>query len=180
MNAKLEIHRKFSFLASARRAHILMDGREVAAIANGKTVTIDVPAGRHTIATKLGMSGGRPSNIDLESGQATRLTCKIRMGFSETGFSLYPEDGSKLGENAGPAGHHGPMIVIFGLLGFAIGLLGLAAIIQGIIDLNRMSKGEMDPSGRALTVTGTTLGGIGFLLNAGLLVAMWLFHVSPF
>jgi hypothetical protein len=180
MNAKLEIHRKFSLLASARRARILMDGREVAAIANGKTVTIDVPAGRHTITTKLGISTERPSNIDLESGQSTRLVCKIRMGLSNSGFALYREDGSKLAGDAGPSGHHGPMILIFGLLGFAVGLIGLAAVIQGIIDLNKMSKGGMDASGWALTVIGAILGGIGFLLNISLLVAMWAFHISPF
>jgi hypothetical protein len=72
------------------------------------------------------------------------------------------------------------VILIFGLLGFAVGLIGLAAVIQGIIDLNKMSNGEMDASGRALTVIGAILGGIGFLLNISLLVAMWAFHISPF
>jgi hypothetical protein len=179
MNAKLEIHRKFSLLASARRAHILIDGQEVAAIGNGQTVTVDVPPGRHVIATKLGMSTGRPSSIDLE-GQITRLTCKIKMGMSSSGFALYREDGSKLAGDAGPGGHHGPLILVFGLLGFAVGILGLAALVQGIIDLKQMSKGAMDPSGRALTITGMILGAIGFLLNIGLLVAMWVFHISLF
>jgi hypothetical protein len=65
-------------------------------------------------------------------------------------------------------------------LGFAVGILGLAALVQGIIDLKQMSKGAMDPSGRTLTITGMILGTIGFLLNIGLLVAMWVFHVSLF
>jgi hypothetical protein len=43
MNAKLEIHRKFSFLAWARQVHVWIDGREVAAIGNGKTASMEVP-----------------------------------------------------------------------------------------------------------------------------------------
>lgn len=43
MNAKLEIHRKFSILAWARRVQIWIDGREVVAIANGKTAMMEVP-----------------------------------------------------------------------------------------------------------------------------------------
>jgi hypothetical protein len=180
MNAKLEIHRKFSVLAWARRALIMIDGREAVSIANGETASIDLPAGKHVIATKLGMSSGRPSNIEFESGETARLICKIKMGLAETSFVLYREDGSRLAGDAGPAGHHGPVVLICGLLGFAVGLIGLAAVIQGIVDLGKMSKGEMDPSGRILTIAGMTIGAIGFLLNAGVLIAMWVFHFSPF
>jgi hypothetical protein len=30
------------------------------------------------------------------------------------------------------AGHHGPIVLICGLVGFAVGIVGLAALIQGI------------------------------------------------
>jgi hypothetical protein len=180
MNAKLEIHRKFSILAWARSVHIVIDGQKVGIIANGKTATIDVPAGKHVIATKLGMTSGRPSNVEFASGETTRLICKIKMGLSDTAFALYREDGSHLAGDAGPAGHHGPVVLICGLLGFAVGIIGLVAMIQGILDLGKMSKGEMDPSGRILTVAGTIIGGIGFLLNFGVLIAMGVFHISLF
>jgi hypothetical protein len=180
MNAQLEIHRKFSILASARRVQIWIDGREVVAIANGKTATIEVPPGKHVIATKLGMTSGRPSNIEFAAGETARLVCQIKMGLSETGFVLYREDGSRLAEDAGPAGHHGPIVFIFGLVGFVVGILGLAALIQGILDIRKMAKGEMDPSGRTLTIVGMILGGLGFSLNIALLITMLAFHISPF
>jgi hypothetical protein len=90
------------------------------------------------------------------------------------------EDGSRLAGDAGPAGHHGPIVLICGLVGFAVGIVGLAALIQGIFDLHRMSKGEMDPTGRALTIIGMILGGLGFLLNVGLIVTILVLHISPF
>jgi hypothetical protein len=81
MSAKLEIHRKFSILAWARSAHIWIDNREVIAIANGKTATVDVAPGKHVIATKLGMTSGRPSTIEFAEGQTTWLACRIKMAF---------------------------------------------------------------------------------------------------
>jgi hypothetical protein len=180
MNAKLEIHRKFSILAWARRVQIWIDGREVAAIANGKTAMMEVPSGTHVIATKLGMMSGRPSTIEFAAGQTARLICKIKMGLSETSFVLYREDGSRLAGDAGPAGHHGPIVMICGLVGFVVGIVGLAALIQGIFDLRKMSSGEMDPSGRTLTIIGIILGAIGFILNVGLIVTMLVLHISPF
>jgi hypothetical protein len=83
MNAKLDIHRKFSVLAWARRTQIWIDGREVAAIADGKTTRVNVPPGTHVIATKLGMTSGRPSTIEFAADQTARLICKIKMGLSE-------------------------------------------------------------------------------------------------
>jgi hypothetical protein len=80
----------------------------------------------------------------------------------------------------GPAGHHGPIVLICGLVGFAAGIVRLAALIQGIFDLHRMSKGEMDPAGRTLTIIGMILGGLGFLLNVGLIVTILVLHISLF
>jgi hypothetical protein len=69
--------------------------------------------------------------------------------------------------------------LICGLLGFAVGIIGLAAVIQGMIDLVKMSKGEMDPSGRVLTIVGVIVGGLGFFLNLAVIIAMFVFHYSP-
>jgi hypothetical protein len=180
MNATLEIHRKFSFLASARRAHIWIDNQEVAAIANGKSESIELPPGRHLIATKLGFTSARESIVELGAGQTIRLICKIRMGLMQSSFALFREDGSQLAEEAGPAKHHGPLLLSFGILGFLFGILGLAALIQGMLDLGKMSKGEMDSSGRVLTIIGMVLGGVGFVLNVVLLIGLWVLHNSPF
>jgi hypothetical protein len=176
MSAKLEIKRKASWFAAARGAHVTIDQQEAAYIANGKMATIDVPAGTHTVAVRLGMTSGRPSNLTFEEGKVLRLNCRLKMGVSTTEFVLFHEDGTPLQGNAGPAGHHGPLILIFGIVGFFIGLLGLAAVIQGVIDLLKMSKGEVDPSGRTLTLVGAVLGGIGFSLNLGLLIAWFAYQ----
>jgi hypothetical protein len=42
--------------------------------------------------------------------------------------------------------------------------------------LLKMSKGEVDPSGRTLTLVGAVLGGIGFSLNLGLLIAWFAYQ----
>ena len=49
------------------------------------------------------------------------------------------------------AGHHGKLILVFGILGFFFGIFGLVALIQGIADLVKMSRGKMDRSGELLT-----------------------------
>ena len=74
MNAKLEIHRKFSILGWAPRVHIWIDGREVVAIANGKTASMEVPPGTHVIATKLGNRRNSGTVAATEIGAA--LTVK--------------------------------------------------------------------------------------------------------
>jgi hypothetical protein len=38
-------------------------------------------------------------------------------------------------------------------------------VVQGIADLTKMSRGQMDRSGELLTWIGTILGAIGFLIN---------------
>src|SRR5215831_413708 len=114
MNATLEIFRKFSLLASARRAHIWIDNQEVAAVANGKSASFELSPGRHVIATKLGMTFGPESVLELGAGQTLRLTCKIRTGITQSAFALYREDGSQLAGDAGPARHHGAVVLIFG------------------------------------------------------------------
>jgi hypothetical protein len=180
MNATLEIQRKFSLLAAARHAHIWIDNQEVAAISNGKTASIELAPGRHAIATKLGMTFGPGSILELGAGQTMRLICKIRMGMMQSSFALYREDGSQLAGDAGPAKHHGPLLLIFGILGFLFGILGLAALIQGMLDLGKMSKGEMDPSGRVPTIVGMVLGGVGFVLNVVLLIGLFILYNAPF
>ena len=68
------------------------------------------------------------------------------------------------------AGHHGRLILVLGILGFFFGIFGLAAIVQGIVDLTKMSRGKMDRSGELLTWIGLILGTIGFLVNLILII----------
>jgi hypothetical protein len=65
------------------------------------------------------------------------------------------------GMAAGYQPHHGVMVLVFGILSFAIcALFGIPALIMGNNDLRAMSAGRMDPSGRGLVIAGMVLGGI--------------------
>ena len=63
--------------------------------------------------------------------------------------------------------HRGSVIIAFGILGLVIcQLFGIAAWLMANSDLEEMSRGYMDPSGRDLTNTGRVLG----MVSTGLLV----------
>ena len=65
----------------------------------------------------------------------------------------------------GGAPHHGVLVLVLGILGLCCGLSALIAFILGLIDMGKMNKGEMDPSGKGMTMAGTIIGIIGFVLN---------------
>jgi hypothetical protein len=65
------------------------------------------------------------------------------------------------GMAAGLQPHHGVLVLVLGILSFAIcALLGIPALIMGNNDLQAMNAGRMDPSGRGLVIAGMVLGGI--------------------
>ena len=66
---------------------------------------------------------------------------------------------------AGAAPHHGVIVLVLGILGLCCGICGLIAFILGLIDINKMKKGQMDPSGKGMTMAGLIIGIIGFVLN---------------
>jgi hypothetical protein len=166
MSATIIVQRKSAFVACARSVRIIVDQQEVGSVKNGKTFTHELPAGPHTIGVSLGMAQGPKSNIDLREGEACQLVCRPRIGvFAASSFELARADGMKLDENAAPAGHHGPLLLFLGFLSFLIGLLGVAVIGQGILDLGKMSRNRMDPSGRTLTIVSMFLGSLGLLVN---------------
>lgn len=62
--------------------------------------------------------------------------------------------------------HHGAVVLVLGILGFAFcGVLAWVAVILGIIDLNKMARGTMDPGGRGLTIVGLVFGALKVLLH---------------
>jgi hypothetical protein len=65
----------------------------------------------------------------------------------------------------GLAPHHGVLVLILGIVGLCCGFAGLAAFIIGLIDLGKMNKGQMDPSGKGLTMAGTIIGIVTFVLG---------------
>jgi hypothetical protein len=170
MNTQLEITRRPSFIAMARGARITLDGAEIASVGNGKTVTLEVPPGKHALCAWLGSSPSAQSTVDFAAGETTRLDCRMKLGWFSNKFELISNDGRLIEGAPVQAGHHGKMILILGILGFIFGIFGLAALVQGIVDLNKMSRGQMDRSGELLTWIGTILGAIGFLINVLLIV----------
>ena len=170
MNSQLEITRRSHLIGFARGARITLDGVDVANIGNGKTVTIEVAPGNHVVGAWLGSNPSPQHTIDFAAGETVRLDCRMRMGAFANGFELVSNDGKLASGVAVKAGHHGKLVLIMGLLGFIFGIFGLAAVVQGIVDLNKMSRGQMDRSGELLTWIGTILGAIGFLINFLLII----------
>jgi hypothetical protein len=133
-------------------------------------VTLEVLPGKHVVGAWLGSSPSPEHTIDFALGETVGLDCKLKMGLFSNTFELSSADGRLVAGDPVQAGHHGKMILILGLLGFIFGIFGLAALVQGIADLNKMSRGQMDRSGELLTWIGTILGAIGFLINLLLII----------
>jgi hypothetical protein len=67
--------------------------------------------------------------------------------------------------------HRGPVILALGLAGmFLCDIACIAAVVMAIIDLSKMAKGTMDPSGRALTIAG--------LVIAAIRLSFWIFVIG--
>jgi hypothetical protein len=179
MNAQLQITRRSHFVAWARGVRITLDGADVANIASGKTVTLEVPPGKHVLTAWLGSNPSAQNTIEFVPGETVHLDCKMKMGMFSNTFELTSKDGRLATGAPVMAGHHGKLILVFGILGFFIGLLGLVALIQGIADLVKMSQGKMDRSGELLTWIGVSLGAIGFLINAMLILIMFAIGQHP-
>jgi hypothetical protein len=170
MNTQLEITRKPHLIGWARGARITLDGQEVANVGTGKTVTLEVTPGKHVVGAWLGSNPSPQHAIDFASGETVRLQCRMKMGAFANNFELTSNEGRLVAGAPVQSGHHGTMILVLGLLGFFFGIFGLAALVQGIADLTKMSRGQMDRSGELLTWIGTILGAIGFLVNLLLII----------
>ncbi len=76
--------------------------------------------------------------------------------------------------------HRGAAILTLGLLAIFCNFLlipGILAPILGFSDLSKINKGEMDPEGRPLAITGIILGIIGTLIMIGMVV-LWIAAIS--
>jgi hypothetical protein len=162
MNAQLQITRGPHLIGWARGARITMDGADVANIGPGKTVTLEVPPGKHVLTAWLGGSPSAQNAIEFVPGETVHLDCKLKIGLLSNTFELTSNEGRLVTGEAVMARHHGTLILVFGILGFVFGILGLAALIQGIADLVNMSRGKMDRSGELLTWIGLFLERLAF------------------
>lgn len=68
--------------------------------------------------------------------------------------------------------HRGGAILAMSIVGiFICGFLTIAAFIMAIIDLNKMNKGTMDPSGKGLTIAGLVISSIGLAVTVLIILA---------
>jgi hypothetical protein len=118
------------------------------------------------------------ATIDFAAGQTARLICKIKMGLLETSFVLYREDQKfpELARLARQSRRQSLRVHKSRRSGRDVRLARRLPL--NAIHLRKMSKREMDPSGR--TLIGMILGAIGFILNVGLIVTMLVLHISLF
>jgi hypothetical protein len=135
MNTQLEITRKRHLIGWARGARITLDGQ-------GKTVTLEVTPGKHVIGARLGSNPSPQHAVDFAPGETVRLECRMKMGAFANNFELTSNEGRLVAGAPVQSGHHGTMILILGLLGFIFGIFGLAAVVQGIADLTKMSRAK--------------------------------------
>jgi hypothetical protein len=75
-SARLIITRERDLFGMVRKDSVLIDGDEVAQLANGQELAIPVDSGRHVV--RIGRSGARPNDlqINLDPGVQARLHCR--------------------------------------------------------------------------------------------------------
>ena len=84
-----------------------------------------------------------------------------------------PATSSSPSGNVNP--HRGLLILITGLLGFSCFLFGIAAFVLAKSDLDGMKSGSVDPAGRSLTKVGMTLGVMGAIVQAIIVLYLLLY-----
>jgi hypothetical protein len=69
--------------------------------------------------------------------------------------------------------HRGGVILALAIVGiFVCDILSVVALVMGIIDLSKMNRGEMDPSGRGLTIAGIVIAVLKIVVIAFVIAAM--------
>jgi hypothetical protein len=101
-------------------------------------------------------------------------------------MTSYPPTGSVQYPRGPVRPHRGVMILVFGILSWAVCLIfGILAWVMGNNDLKAMDAGEMDPEGRGLTQAGKIVGMIHVIvalaaMTIALLVMVLLLIVGGF
>ena len=66
---KLTVKREKSFLSSARKYKIILDGETIGQVSNNDTVTLDVPEGEHTIQVGISLINGISKKLKVNFNQ---------------------------------------------------------------------------------------------------------------
>jgi hypothetical protein len=76
----IKVRRKSNIAASRRKLDILVDGKKIGNIANGKEQSFEVGSGRHTVQVKL-MSRSELLDIDVSPNGSVELECGVSPQF---------------------------------------------------------------------------------------------------
>ena len=97
--ARIKIVRTEGLVAALRDARIKLDGKQVAALANGGSTVIDVAAGSHEITSDAWDSPG-VSKVKLDAKPGTLYTLEVTANLGGTGVGAFGAAGA-LVESAG-------------------------------------------------------------------------------
>jgi hypothetical protein len=89
-----------------------MDGADVANVGVGKTVTLEVPPGKHVLTAWLGGSPSAQNTIDFVPGETVQLECRMSRGKMDRSGELLTWIG-----------------LILGTIGFIINLLVIVIVL---------------------------------------------------
>lgn len=76
-DATLIITRKFGYNAMLRDAAVLVDEQKVGVVGNGKSIEISIPAGQHSISTRMDWMKSDP--IVLAAVPGGRYTAELKL-----------------------------------------------------------------------------------------------------
>ncbi len=76
----IRLVRKANFAASLRKLNVVVDGKKIGNIANGKQESFELDSGRHTVQVKL-LLGSESLDVDLNPGDSAHFECGISSGF---------------------------------------------------------------------------------------------------
>jgi hypothetical protein len=133
MNTQLEITRRPHFVGLALGARIRLDGRQVANVGNGKTVTLEVSPGKHVVDAWLGGNPSGQCTIDFIPGKTVYLECRMKPGCFASAFELISYENRSIVKAPLRAGGRGATILISAIVGLIFGT-AFAPLVSRAID----------------------------------------------
>lgn len=75
--AKLVIERKEQFNAILRSAAILVDGKKVGVVGNGRRLEVEVEPGVHSVQSRMDWLTSAPIEVNVNSGAVARVELSL-------------------------------------------------------------------------------------------------------